>query len=412
MSFEIRAISSEEIEDFIVAMGGPFAFDLPESEEERAKRLERFSSLFEPERSRCAFDGDQMVGTLGAFSFDMTVPGGSVKCAGTTMVTVNATHRRRGVLRQMMDAHLAEAREREDPIAALWASDAAIYGRFGFGMAAPSVNWEIDRRHVDLHRLAPAGAETRSVDGAAAAEILPAVYDAVLPTRPGMYARTPTWWKNRILQDSPEWRDGATAHRFVVARDADGRPTGYAKFRVKEGWKDHHGAHEVRLLELMATDAAAHVGLLEVVMSHDLATKITAWDRPADDPVFDLLASARRLKARVTDGLWVLLLDVPAALAARRYSDAGTFVIEVADPTSGNSSRWLFETDGSETDCSVTSRAPDLALDMEDLGAAYLGRARLSELVRVGRVEASIEVARSFDRVFGWDPQPWCPEVF
>ncbi len=227
-----------------------------------------------------------------------------------------------------------------------------------------------------------------------------------------MYVRTPTWWKNRVLHDPPEWRDGATAHRFVVSYGADHRPTGYAKFRVKEGWKDHHGAHEVQLIELLGTDAAAHRGLLEVALSHDLATKITAWERPADDPVFDLFASGRRVKAHVQDGLWIRLLDVPVALTSRRYAEAGTFVIEGADPVSGESTRWLLETDGTESTCVRTDKEPDLVLDLEDLGAAYLGRSRMPQLVRAGRAEASMEVARAFDRVFGWDPQPWCPEVF
>ena len=412
MPLEIRQIRADEIESFLRAMSGPFAFDLPDEEPEREKMLDRFSSTFEVDRTRCAFDGAEMVGTLGAFTLDMTVPGGAVSCAGTTMVTVLASHRRQGVLRQMMDAHFAEARERGDPIAGLWASDAAIYGRFGFGMAAVGAKYEIDRRHLAFHRLAPTGSPTRFVVASEAAEILPQVYDAVRTTRPGMFTRSEAWWKHRNLNDRPDRRDGATAFRFAVSTGKDGRPNGYAQFRVKEGWENGHGAHEVRIVEIMGTEASAFRGLLEVVLSHDLATKITAWDRPLDDPVFDLLASGRRAVPEVSDALWICLLDVAGALTARRYDSPGAAVLGVHDPRTRKATSWLLETDGVESSCSRTERNPDIELDLEDLGSAYLGRARFGELVRAGRASAEPETARRLDRMFTWDPQPWCPEVF
>ncbi len=412
MSVNIRAIVADEFDVFLRCIGGPFAFDLPDDEKERADTLERFSKTFEVDRSRCAFDGDQMVGTLGAYTHQMTVPGGSVSCAGTTMVTVLASHRRQGILRKMMTEHFAEARERQDPIAALWATDSGIYGRFGYGLATVSTNYELDRAHVAFHRLAPEPDAARFVDAAAAAKILPPIHAAILPTRPGMFARTKVWWDTERLADRPEDRGGATTYRFVVSYDGDGNPSGYVQYRIKEGWEHHHGAHEVRIVEMMGLTASAYAGLLKVVLAHDLANKITASRRPVDDPIFDLLASGRRAAPEITDAMWVRILDVPAALTARRYDTAGTAVIRTNDPMNGETRTWILETDGMESNCRRTDADPDIELDIEDLGSAYMGRSRFGELVRAGRAVGDHKAARNLDRMFTWDPQPWCPEVF
>lgn len=409
----IRAIGSGELEDFMRSMSGPFAFDLPDDDADRANLLQRFGAVFEPERTRCAFDGDTMVGTLGVFSLDLTVPAGRVRCSGTTMVTVAASHRRRGVLRTMMEAHLEEARSHGDPVAGLWASDSAIYGRFGFGLAAQDARVEISRRHVDLHRLAPEPATARFVDAEAAAELLPRIYGRVLPTRPGMYGRSPVWWELRRLRDTPDRRNGATAFRFAVTEGEDGTPTGYVQYRVKSDWDDLHGAHEVRVVELMATSPEAAAGLWSVVLSHDLAKTIKAELRPVDDPLFDLLAARRRAAPQITDSLWIRILDVPAALTARGYSAPGDVVIGAVDPLDGAASRYRLVVDADGTArCGVTEAEPDVELDLEDLGGAYLGWARFRRLAAAGRLRGRDEALATLDRMFTWDPAPWCPEVF
>lgn len=410
MDVVIRPIEDGELEVFLRTMGGPFAFDLPEDEDQRAAMIARFGTVFEPERTRCVFEDGELVGTLGAFSLDMTVPGSRVDAAGTTMVTMAATHRRRGHLRRMMTAHLDEARERGDPIAALWASDSAIYGRFGYGMASVEARCEIDRRHVEFHRLAPGADAVRFVSAEEAADVLPTVYARVLPARPGMYARSEDWWRVRRLRDTPDRRDGRSAFRFAVSHDEGGGPTGYAQYRVKAEW-DLHGTHEVRVTELLAATPAAEAGLWRVVLSHDLAKTIHA-STPADGGLVDLLAGPRRATARIVDGLWVRILDLPAALSARRYSAAGSVVMAVHDPVDGAIRTFRVESDGDAGRCEPTTDEPDVELDAEDLGSAYLGRSRFRRLAAAGRLRGDNEALATLDRMFTWDPQPWCPEVF
>ena len=137
MVVEIRAIRPDEFEEFRQTMGLVFGFDPPNGNN-------RVLRLLPLDRTRCGFDGGRMISTSGAYGLQMTVPGGEVACGGTTAVTVSPSHRRRGVLRKMMRAHLDDVKEHGEPIAALWASDSAIYGRFGYGCASICYDVEVE----------------------------------------------------------------------------------------------------------------------------------------------------------------------------------------------------------------------------------------------------------------------------
>lgn len=412
LSAVIRRLGPDELSAFLDVLQWPYAFDRPAEETERDEETRRFADVLDPARAFVVDDGGRLVGTLGCFDLRMTVPGGEIACGGTTVVGVHATHRRRGLLRELMAAHLREVREHGDPIAALWASDSGIYGRFGYGMAAVGAEYEIDRSHVGFHRLAAEPAPVEHVAPGAAEEILPAVFERLMGVVPGVFARTPAWWRNRRLRDPAGHREGATAFRFAVATGPDGTPSGYAMYRTKSSWEQHHGAFEVRVVELVALDAAAAAGLWGVLLSTDLATRIVAEHRPADDPLLDLLAAPRRAAPTLTDSLWVRLVDVAAALTARHYGTAGSLVIATRDPLDGASSVWRLSTDGRDSTCEPSGDEPDLWIDLEDLGACYLGRARFRALARAARVRGTAKALARADALFGWDPQPWCPQVF
>lgn len=408
MPVEIRPITADHTADFLRAMSTPFAFDLDEDEE---AEVSRFLEFFEPERARCAFEGHRMVGTLGSFSFAMTVPGGEVPCAGTTMVTVQPTHRRRGILRFLIGAHFDDARERGEPIAALYASDSAIYGRFGYGLASLDARMEIGRPHVQLHRLAADPYPVRAVTADEAEAVFPPLFDRLRAGRPGMFRRTPGWWNARRFHDPPRHREGFTAQRLVVADGPDG-PAGYVQYRLKEGWVDHHGAHTVRVREIVALDPGAAAGLWQLVLNHDLASKVELYGLAVDDPVFDLMAGWRRAAPTLVDQLWVRILDVPAALAARRYAVDGSVSFAVHDPWTGATSTHRLTVEDGVGECLPADGHPDVGLDIEDLGACYLGRSRFRALGRAGRVTGTPEALAAADALFGWDPAPWCQEVF
>jgi len=388
-------------------MGTVFGFDPPE------EGIESFKAILETERTVCAFDGTEMVGTAGAFSLDMTVPGGSAPVAGTTMVTVLPTHRRRGALRQMMEAHLQDARERGEMLAALWASESTIYARFGYGPAATMVDAEIDRRHAQLRDPDPGRGEVRLVDVDEARQLLPRVFDETRLLRAGMFDRSAAWWENRVFRDPESHRNGASSYRYAVYEE-DAVPRGYVQYRAKEEWDDDGFPQgEIRVTDLQTVDLAALAAIWRYLTSVDLITRIARWNSPVDDPLPWLLEDGRRLRRRLSDSLWVCPVDIPRALATRRYSQEGRVVLAVHDRFNPpNNGSYLLEGGREGAACAPTAAEPDVRLDAADLGSIYLGGVRLLALAAAGRVEGSPDALRRADAMFTWHPAPWCQDVF
>lgn len=406
MGVVIAPVPRERAADFVRTMGGAFGFDIEDDE-----RLQRFSDVFEWDRSRGAYDGDQIVGTAGAFSLDLTVPGGTLACAGTTVIAVLPTHRRRGILRSMMDSHLDDVRQRGEAIAGLWASDSAIYGRFGYGSAAQSVQVEVPRQHGGFHRLAPAAAPVRLISAEEAKRLLPPFYEYFRRTTPGFYGRSERWWELRRFRDDPKDRDGATAYRYAVT-EADGKPTGYVQYRYKDNWENGHGAGEVRVRELLGSDPSSWAGLWRFVLDHDLTAKVVASERSTRDPLFEMLEGRRRASQKLEDSLWIRIMDVEKALQGRSYSARADVVVEIHDPLDASSSVWRLDLSAEGAIVSPSRETADVAMDLEDLGACFLGWSRFTDLARAGRLTGEDDYLLALDHAFSWSPVPWCSEVF
>ena len=406
MDFSIRPIRQDELPALDRALGWGFGGD-PVPEEPN-----RFDAAF-LERCRCVFDGKEMVGTCGAFGLDLAVPGGTLATAGTTIVTVRASHRRRGLLRAMMQEHLRDVEERGEPLAALWASESSIYARFGYGPAADLWHFEVERAHADFARPSEAAGRCRQVELPEAEKILPEVYEQLWRDRPGHFARSASWWEHRHLHDPQRGRGGASAYRYVIYEEA-GRPRGYVQYRIKSNY-DAAGLPRdaLRVMHLEGLDAAARGALWRYVFEVDLVEKVLAWNQPADCELPWLLADRRRAVSSPRDALWVRLHDIPAALAGRRYAAEGRVVFGVRDAFwPGNSGSYALEAGPDGAACRRTSEHPEIQLDACDLGSVYLGGHRLRTLARAGRAEGSKSALERADAMLGWDPAPWCPEIF
>ena len=406
MGVSITSVDKDRASDFYAAMGKSFGFDI-----EDPKRLEIYVEMMEWDRSRAAVDGDEIVGTAGAFSLDLTVPGSTMPCGGTTVVSVLPTHRRQGILRSMIDSHLADVRDREEPIAGLWASDSAIYGRFGYGCAAYGTDVEITREHTQFHRLAPTPAPVRLLRLEEAKDALPPFYDRVRRDIPGFYARSEPWWRLRRFRDESDGRNGATAYRYAVT-ETGGRVTGFVQYRFKDTWSDGHGTGEVRIRELVAEDPAGWAGLWRFALDHDLTAKILAPDRSTRDPLFEMLAGTRRAARKVGDSLWIRIMDVAKALEGRSYSATANVVVQFHDPLDASTSIWRLDLTPDGSSVTPSTDEPDVVMDLEDLGACFLGEARFDALGRAGRLSGDRGHLLALDHAFTWSPGPWCPEVF
>jgi predicted acetyltransferase len=403
MAIEIRAIESDEFDDMRRAMGLVFGSDPPQGDS-------RFARVLPLERTRCVFENGKIVGTSGAFDLTMTVPGGEVPCGGTVAVAILPTHRRQGLMREMMRAHLDDVKEHEEPIAALWASDSAIYGRFGYGCATLCHDIEVEVDHADWNRLAPEPAPARLISRADAFELAPPLYERLRPSVPGFFTRTAEWWEDRPLRDAEGYREGGTALRYLAVEGNDGID-GFATFRGHPDW-DLHGAGRVVVRDLFAATPAAWSGLWSVIVNQDLIRTVETGARPTWDPIFDLLAGTRRAKATRLDAMWVRLMDIPAALGARSYSAPLDVVLSVSDPIGDVSGTYRLSADTGGAECAPTSDEPSVWLDLEDLSAGYLGYARFRELARSGRISGDPAALAAMDAAFTWDPGPWCPEIF
>jgi predicted acetyltransferase len=404
--YPIRTATPETMRAFIAPLNLAFA-EMPDPTDEEHR-------TFEPDRIIAAFDGDQPVASAGALTFRMSVPGGEAAAAGVTLVGVSPSHRRRGILRSMMRHQLDDVRARGEPLAILWASEGAIYQRFGYGLATLNGTFEIERGAAAFVRPSPGEGVVRLVDHDAAMELFPPLYDRVRVETPGMVGRSETWWRWIALHDSDHAR-GASGMKFLAVYEAGGEVEGTAVYRVKPDWDDRGPNGRLTAIEVLAATPRATRDLWRWLLEVDLVRVVRAVRGPVPHPLQLLLAEPRRLGFTIGDAIWLRVVDVPSALAARTYGRSGSLVLEVRDGfCPWNAGRWRLDVaENGHGRAEPTTAAADLTLDASDLGATYLGTFRFSELARVGRVaEQTAGALLRADAMFAAAVAPWCPTMF
>jgi len=361
--------------------------------------------------------GRRWVSTCGDFARRLVVPGGAeVPTAGVTVVTVHPPFRRRGLLTRMMRHQLEEIARRGEPLAALWASESLIYGRYGYGPASTrAVLSGTNRRLAFL----PGVDTTGSVDEVSREEFLrvaPGLHAAMRGDRPGTMARDDVVWEFAVF-DKEFARGGASEMRYVLHYDEAGDADGFATYRFKEDWHEEP-AGEVRIKEVWAEDPGAYAGLWRYLLDLDLARTFRLWSAPVDEPLRHLVADARAVKTELTDNLYVRVIDVAVALGARRYAAGVDLVIEVSDPVlPANTGCWRLVTDGdpggSTAEVTRVTDRPDVSMGVLELGSIYLGGVALADLHRADRVvEHTPGAVAAASTAFGWHRMPYCPDMF
>lgn len=403
MDIEVRQLGPERTTEFLVPIATAMGFEL------RPEWSEKVATMPEFDVRLAAFDGDALVGSAGSFTFELTTPGGTAEMAGLTMVGVLASHRRRGILRTLMRRYLDDAHERGQPISALWASEGPIYGRFGYGLASLEAEIEVDRDRSGFVVPVEDGGRRRIVSEDEAAELFPLIWDEARRATPGMLSRSREWWRVRRLSD-PEFTrlGGGPLQRLVI--ELDGRPAAYALYRHHGGWEQGIPTGSLRVIEAIGMTPEATRVLWRYLFDVDLVARIEAALLPLDHPLVLLASEPARLRLRLAPGLWIRILDVAAALAARTYASDGPLVFELADAfCPSNEGRWRLADGTAER----TDEEPELSLDAAALGSAYLGGFSFTQLARAGHVKELRDgaLARA-DAMFRSDTAPWCPEIF
>lgn len=363
------------------------------------------------DRTLAVFDGDQAVGSFAVFSLQMALPGGVRPLAGVSQVGVAGTHRRRGILRAMMTAGLERLHADGEPVAALWASEPSIYGRFGFGRAALTVS-------VTLPRPTALTAGSPGPDGTLDVVELPGGVDRLAPLhaaglerRIGDFARDAVWWGHRTV-DLPSGRNGA-APLMAVVHATDGVDDGYALVQLKQHWGATGPAGEVHVREVVAANPSAELSLWRYLLDVDLSASTHVRNLPLGSALLAAVVDLRRAGTSLGDNLYVRLVDVPRALSERSFAAEVDLVLEVRDEAlPPNAGRWRVTSAGTTR----TEDAADLSLDVRELGAVHLGGAGWGELARAGLVTeiapGAVAAAAAAWALPGDLAAPACPMVF
>ena len=354
--------------------------------------------VFTPDRSIMAFDGKNMVGNALSYEMDMYIPGGISKIAAVASVSVQATHRRKGINKSIMKYQLEDIHSRQEPLAVLQASESIIYGRYGYGMASFESNLEIEKTRSAYAIDHASEGQPYFIEESEAREIFPQIYAKAIENRVGMVRRRENWWEFRFREPGLK---GGDPKSWFVKYQKNGEADGYLRYTINDA--------ELNIIELIASSHEAYSSLWRLCLDMDLVDIIKAEHRPADEELKWMLADPRRLVEHSSDRYWVRLVDVKKALSQRSYSVDGSLTLEVKDSfLPWNQEVVELRSESGESSCATSNKNPDIVLSAGDLGAVYLGGINFSTLLTAGRIEEITKGSVSkANLMFSTKRKPW-----
>jgi predicted acetyltransferase len=404
-NIEIRAARAEELPGLARNIAYAFA-------DNRVPGDEPDLSGIQAEQTLCAFDGDKMVATSGAYDFRMRFNGRTVAADGVTLVSCDPGYRRRGIVRQLIDGLLQRSRQREITVAILWASMGAIYQRFGYGLATTQVGYDVPVRYVEFQFGERPPGQVRLMSEEGAIPLLNAVYRQYSGPASGMLHRREAFWQIMLRRQGDR-------HTYVaVYFDAKDEPRGYCLYRTR--WRDtgsHGPNHLIEVFDFIWLDIEAYRGLWHYLAGHDLADRIRCDYVAEDDPAPNVFLEPRMLGRRTWDGVWLRVVDAEATLAARGYDVPGEVVVEVRedDLCSWNNGRYRLSSDGEvgTVERADDGASPDIVTPPDALASLVTGHTRPSDLARMGRITlADVRRGPELDALFATRRRPHCPNMF
>mgnify|MGYP001205459169 CR=1 FL=1 len=413
MAIELRSVTDENFVEWRKAVRQGFGIHVHPDDIARLR-----NDRAELDRLVAAVDtgSERIVGTGGADSYSLTVHGGAVvPMAGVAYMTTSVTHRRQGAFSGMMNQIHDEARERGDIVSGLWASQAHLYSRFDYGIGVNSYDWEIDPRfgsfsHSPISDDNNSEAHVYFVDANEAAVILPGIYEQMRQQIVGSVDRNPGRWRYQLF-DEERVRDGASALFFAICEEGR-EQTGYVAYRMRRKGDTDMGVLEI--VEQVSLTDTAHATMWRFLLNFDLVGKITATNRPADDPLWWMLADPRRLNRTSHDALWVRLLDIPNALESRTYNADGQIKIGlISESQPAEAGTYVIDIDDSQASVKKTTDKPDVIMTPADLSVIYMGGAKPGPLVEAGRIDiVTTGSLAKLHSMFSTDSAPWCAHYF
>jgi predicted acetyltransferase len=409
VTIEIRTIRDDELHEFVEALTAGF-LERPDID----KVTDDVRQIWDLERTWAAFDDGRICGTFRSWGTELTVPGGErLPAAAVSAVTVLPTHRRRGILRSMIEAEHAAIRKRGEALGLLYASEYPIYGRFGYGPSVREATLTLDTRTTAFHEDANGRVEIVRPD-AQAVEVLKGIFEAWRLRQPGEIRRLDHGWEYDLgIREEvwgPSWKGFVALHR-----DDAGAVDGYVRFRADDKWEHRQPQNTVTVDELHALTDTAYVSLWRFLAEMDWAATVKATRRSPTERLQWLLTNARSLvTSEIGDALWVRLVDIPRALAARTYEREASIVLEIVDrEVPAGRIRVKLDAGPSGATCTETTGSPDLTLDVAALGSAYLGGMPLRHAVlATGIDEHRAGALTEADVLLGTRVEPWISTFF
>ena len=401
---ELRPVTDDEFESWLRAESRAHSNRLDHEPE-------YLRAHFDLSRSLGVFEGANIIGGCQAHKLEMSIPGGTSAVAGVANVAVQPTHTRQGVMSRMMRRQMNDIHEWGEPLAALFASESAIYGRFGYGVGTVQESWQIDRHHNTYARTFESPGRIVFLDPDDVVAKLPEVYRRSTAGRPGVFPKPTYKWEEEAAspdahEPQPRVRGRGRGGLFYTAYEVDGRIDGYAIYRSNRP--------TIMVTELMATTREAAAALWRFCFDLDLMSNTEAIKRPMDDPLPWMLLDPRRLQRTVRDGVWIRVVDARAALEQRNYTEAGRLTLEVRDDLCDwNNGKFELEGGREGATCRATDSSADVTVAISGLASAYLGTVSFTTLAGAGLADEHTPGAlHRGDRMFAVQHQPWTPFNF
>ncbi len=400
MPIEVRPFCDDDIVGLVHADFRAFGVSLNETD----ATIERLKIGFELDRFVVACDGEEIVGNGGAYTMDLTLPGGAMApVSGVTWIGVQPTHRRRGVMKSVMDALVADAVDRGELAMVLIAAEGSIYQNVGYGIGTQWRHTSIDTRRVEFRPDVPITGRLRFVGPDDALAAVAPIHDRCRAQTPGELSRSDAWWRGHVTEGPKR------TTFYVVHEDDHGVADGYVAYQITERWGNLEPGHLCELDYLAASTPEAHAALWNFMLSLDLVSQVETFALPPDDPLPLLVDDPRQIRtADLTDAVWVRLLDVAGWFGARRYAVAEDLVIEVSGDVPAVSGRWQISGGPDHAECVASTRAADVSMSPETLSAIALGASPVTQYARAGKIaEGTAGAVARLATFLAWQPVPY-----
>ncbi len=353
-----------------------------------------------------SYDGEELIGLAVILDKNLTFPGGVASpAAAVTWVGVRPGAQRRGVLRSLMTHQLHGLHhEQREPVAILTASEAGIYGRFGYGMAAHGA--EVTVPAGGAFRPGITVEQVREVDRNAAWPTVMAVYQRVSATRTGYLSRDQRTW-DALYSDLESIRRGAGSLRFAI------HPDGFVAFRMRMNFNERGPNYTLSVHELCAATPAATAALWHHLLNRALVREVNHGRFGTDEVLKELLVDPRAVISRWTDHLWLRIVDLERTIPLRRYSSRATIRVAISDDLCPwNAGTWEFALRPYGGQATRTDADAEMSIDIADLAAAFLGSSRIIRLAAAGLVIGDPAAIGALDRALSTPRGAYCPEGF